>query len=236
MRTRAQVMGFWRKAERVVAYKQQSAVQARKKEAMDKHLSFLVDQTSKYSSLLAQRLAGPPGEEPALPATAETGPALPPPLPADGRDSAAADARGDAAAAPAIKAGEQAGGHAGAEEAAGGHAGAEPMQTDEQQDAGKGPAELHAAGAEQAPRAPGPAMDLSLDTGEQQQAPLLTAQAALAAGGEVDDEDEEQAGDAVGHAEALGPGAPVLDDDGEDFRAASGSDEDDEATLEEEEV
>lgn len=52
-----QVMQFWKKAERVVAYKQQSQVEARKKEAMDKHLTFLVDQTQKYSTLLAQRLA-----------------------------------------------------------------------------------------------------------------------------------------------------------------------------------
>jgi hypothetical protein len=50
-------MQFWKKAERVVTYKQQTQVEARKKEAMDKHLTFLVGQTQKYSSLLAQRLA-----------------------------------------------------------------------------------------------------------------------------------------------------------------------------------
>lgn len=62
----SQVMQFWKKAERVVAYKQQSAVDARKKEAMDKHLSFLVGQTQKYSSLLAQRLAANEEDLPAL--------------------------------------------------------------------------------------------------------------------------------------------------------------------------
>lgn len=51
-------MQFWRKAERVVQYKQQTVSNARKKEVMDKHLDFLVGQTQRYSTLLAQRLAG----------------------------------------------------------------------------------------------------------------------------------------------------------------------------------
>ena len=51
-------MKFWAKADRVVAYKAKSVADARKKEALDKHLSFLVDQTSRYSSMLAQRLTG----------------------------------------------------------------------------------------------------------------------------------------------------------------------------------
>jgi len=51
-----QVMKFWVKAERVVAYKNKSAADARKKEVMDKHLTFLVGQTQRYSSMLAQRL------------------------------------------------------------------------------------------------------------------------------------------------------------------------------------
>ena len=37
-----QVMQFWKKAERVMVYKRQSQLDARKKVAMDKHLSFLV--------------------------------------------------------------------------------------------------------------------------------------------------------------------------------------------------
>lgn len=53
-------MQFWRKAERVVQYKQQVLSNARKKEVMDKHLDFLVGQTQRYSTLLAQRLAGTP--------------------------------------------------------------------------------------------------------------------------------------------------------------------------------
>ncbi|KAL3134959.1 Pharynx and intestine in excess protein 1 [Trebouxia sp. C0010 RCD-2024] len=53
-----EAMQFWRKAERVVHYKQQVVSNARKKEVMDKHLDFLVGQTQRYSTLLAQRLAG----------------------------------------------------------------------------------------------------------------------------------------------------------------------------------
>ena len=49
-------MKFWSKAERVMNYKAKTIADARKKEVMDKHLSFLVDQTQRYSSMLAQRL------------------------------------------------------------------------------------------------------------------------------------------------------------------------------------
>ena len=54
-------MQFWRKAERVVAYKRHTVEESRKKEAMDKHLDFLVGQTQRYSTLLAQRLGGQSG-------------------------------------------------------------------------------------------------------------------------------------------------------------------------------
>ena len=56
-----QVAQFWVKAEHVVAFKQQSLAESRKKEALDKHLTFLVGQTQRYSSLLAQRLTSPAG-------------------------------------------------------------------------------------------------------------------------------------------------------------------------------
>ena len=59
-----QVRKFWVKVEKIVDYKRQSVVDGRKKEAMDKHLSFLLSQTQKYSSLLAQRLANNVASEP----------------------------------------------------------------------------------------------------------------------------------------------------------------------------
>lgn len=59
-----QVLKFWTKAERVVNYKVKTVADARKKEAMDKHLAFLVDQTQRYSTMLAERLqAGASYEE-----------------------------------------------------------------------------------------------------------------------------------------------------------------------------
>lgn len=54
----AQVMRFWDKANRVLGYKQQTLVAASKKVVLDKHLDFLVGQTQRYSTLLAERLAG----------------------------------------------------------------------------------------------------------------------------------------------------------------------------------
>jgi len=53
-----QVMRFWDKANRVLGYKQQTLVAASKKVVLDKHLDFLVGQTQRYSTLLAERLAG----------------------------------------------------------------------------------------------------------------------------------------------------------------------------------
>ncbi|KAL0045752.1 hypothetical protein WJX82_003498 [Trebouxia sp. C0006] len=83
-----EAMQFWRKAERVVQYKQQMVSNARKKEVMDKHLDFLVGQTQRYSTLLAQRLAGTE-EQTGLEAL---------PAPTDGNAPATAAAASDAAA------------------------------------------------------------------------------------------------------------------------------------------
>jgi hypothetical protein len=51
------VARFWDKAGRVLAYKRQTAVEAAKREALDRQLDFLVGQTQRYSSLLAKKLA-----------------------------------------------------------------------------------------------------------------------------------------------------------------------------------
>jgi len=47
---------FWTKAQRVVAFKIRSEVEAKKKEVLDRQLELLLGQTQKYSSFLAQRL------------------------------------------------------------------------------------------------------------------------------------------------------------------------------------
>ncbi|KAL6784904.1 hypothetical protein ACKKBG_A01610 [Auxenochlorella protothecoides x Auxenochlorella symbiontica] len=51
-----EVMSFWEKAGRVVAHRRRTEMDARKKEIMDKQLDFLLGQTQKYSSMLAERL------------------------------------------------------------------------------------------------------------------------------------------------------------------------------------
>eukprot|EP00898_Chlorokybus_atmophyticus_P008693 jgi/Chlat1/8825/Chrsp91S08163 len=52
-----EVRKFWVKIEKLAAYKHQLAVEAKKKAALDKHLDFLVGQTERYSSMLAENLA-----------------------------------------------------------------------------------------------------------------------------------------------------------------------------------
>ena len=47
---------FWSNIEKVVQYKQQSRLEEKRKKALDLHLSFIVDQTEKYSSWLTEGL------------------------------------------------------------------------------------------------------------------------------------------------------------------------------------
>ncbi|GMH36700.1 hypothetical protein BSKO_04573 [Bryopsis sp. KO-2023] len=56
-----EVQRFWRMAERVVNFKVQQSIERRKKEMLDKHLDFLVGQTERYSSMLAENLLGQEG-------------------------------------------------------------------------------------------------------------------------------------------------------------------------------
>ena len=70
---RPQVSRFWDKAGRVLAYKRQVAVEAAKREALDRQLDFLVGQTQRYSSLLAKKLTDqPPAEQVCVAAAAAT--------------------------------------------------------------------------------------------------------------------------------------------------------------------
>lgn len=43
--------------ERIIEYKQKSLIEEKRKQAMDQHLNFIVDQTEKYSSWLIESLA-----------------------------------------------------------------------------------------------------------------------------------------------------------------------------------
>ena len=51
------VREFWSNVEKVVQYKQQSRLEEKRKKALDLHLSFIVDQTEKYSSWLTEGLS-----------------------------------------------------------------------------------------------------------------------------------------------------------------------------------
>ena len=51
-----EVKGFWKKVNKVVAFKQKLEVDEGRKRAMDKHLSFLVGQTERYSKMVARNM------------------------------------------------------------------------------------------------------------------------------------------------------------------------------------
>lgn len=49
-----EVRTFWSNVEKIVEYKQHTRLEEKRKKALDQHLSFIVDQTEKYSQLLAE--------------------------------------------------------------------------------------------------------------------------------------------------------------------------------------
>ncbi|KAF5308527.1 hypothetical protein FQR65_LT06192 [Abscondita terminalis] len=49
-----EIKGFWTNVEKLVEYKQNMRLEEKRKRALDQHLSFIVDQTEKYSQLLAE--------------------------------------------------------------------------------------------------------------------------------------------------------------------------------------
>lgn len=49
-----EIRTFWSNVEKIVEYKQNTRLEEKRKKALDQHLSFIVDQTEKYSQLLAE--------------------------------------------------------------------------------------------------------------------------------------------------------------------------------------
>lgn len=49
-----EIKNFWSNVEKLVEYKQNTRLEQKRKKALDQHLSFIVDQTEKYSQLLAK--------------------------------------------------------------------------------------------------------------------------------------------------------------------------------------
>lgn len=70
-----EIKQFWGSVEKVVQYKVQSRLEENRKKALDLQLNFIVDQTEKYSSWLAESLAVPPSSGPA--SVGSTGPSSP---------------------------------------------------------------------------------------------------------------------------------------------------------------
>ncbi|XP_044733035.1 helicase domino isoform X2 [Chrysoperla carnea] len=67
-----EVRQFWQNIEKVVEYKQQTRLEEKRKQALDQHLSFIVDQTEKYSQLLAEGMnkSGVPNDSNTVPESA----------------------------------------------------------------------------------------------------------------------------------------------------------------------
>ncbi|CAG7833591.1 unnamed protein product [Allacma fusca] len=53
-----EIKNFWSNAQQIVEYKEQSRIEEMKKKALDQQLSYIVDQTEKYSSMLAESFVG----------------------------------------------------------------------------------------------------------------------------------------------------------------------------------
>ncbi len=57
---------YWKKIEELVVYKHQLELDQKKKKALDKHLDYLVGQTEKFSTMLAQDLVAEKPEQPKI--------------------------------------------------------------------------------------------------------------------------------------------------------------------------
>uniref|UniRef100_V5GTL6 Helicase domino n=1 Tax=Anoplophora glabripennis TaxID=217634 RepID=V5GTL6_ANOGL len=60
-----EVKNFWNNVEKLVEYKQHTILEEKRKKALDQQLSFIVDQTEKYSQLLAEGMNKTTVEQPA---------------------------------------------------------------------------------------------------------------------------------------------------------------------------
>lgn len=58
-----EIKNFWGNVEKLVEYKQNTRLEEKRKQALDQHLSFIVDQTEKYSQLLAEGMNKPIAEQ-----------------------------------------------------------------------------------------------------------------------------------------------------------------------------
>ena len=52
-----EVRTFWKNVEKVFEYTVKTQIEAKRKQALDQHLNFIVDKTEKFSSLMAESMA-----------------------------------------------------------------------------------------------------------------------------------------------------------------------------------
>ncbi|KAM8712283.1 hypothetical protein ACLKA7_012754 [Drosophila subpalustris] len=69
-----EVKSFWSNVEKLVEYKHQTKIEEKRKQALDQHLSFIVDQTEKFSQQLAEGMNKNVPETPSLTSSRLTSP------------------------------------------------------------------------------------------------------------------------------------------------------------------
>lgn len=69
-----EVKSFWSNVEKLVEYKHQTKIEEKRKQALDQHLSFIVDQTEKFSQQLAEGMNKNMPETPSLTSSRLTSP------------------------------------------------------------------------------------------------------------------------------------------------------------------
>ncbi|XP_063239094.1 helicase domino [Bacillus rossius redtenbacheri] len=69
-----EIKTFWANVEKLVEFKQQTRLEEKRKQALDQHLSFIVDQTEKYSTMLAASMNKGPSAAPSLQSSRRSSP------------------------------------------------------------------------------------------------------------------------------------------------------------------
>ncbi|KQS62282.1 uncharacterized protein Dere_GG22110, isoform B [Drosophila erecta] len=69
-----EVKSFWSNVEKLVEYKHQTKIEEKRKQALDQHLSFIVDQTEKFSQQLAEGMNKSVADTPSLNSSRLTSP------------------------------------------------------------------------------------------------------------------------------------------------------------------
>ena len=61
-----EIRGFWSSVEKLVEYKQQTALEKKRKHALDQHLNFIIGQTEQYTQLVTEGIQGKQSNAPSV--------------------------------------------------------------------------------------------------------------------------------------------------------------------------